>query len=524
MVTLVATLTAAVLVLIAATAFGQTEFQVNTYTTSHQMDPAVSRQHAGTVLVVWSSNEMQETGGASGGNRLRGRLVNAVTGEPIGSEINISSQSGSIEERPASANLASVGYVACWRNFVSAYELRCNRFDTAGNAVGSEFYVDGDGSTVRPDEVVMDADAEGDFVVVWRDANVSANDIMARRYDSAGTALGAMFDVQSDTDAQTDPDISVEADGDFVVTWQNDTDTEVRAKRFASSGTAIGTEWMIYNDAGSASIDHDPTDNEFVVAHSFLDGGGAGIAASRWTSEGVAIGSSFQVNTYTTGTQAYPVVRHDASGGGFIIAWESNLQDGSGWGVYSQRFSSSGAKVGSETRVSSVTAGNQRKGTDPNAYNRPGQIAPNSSGGALIVWGDDNARDGNNWGVFAEADSTHTATQTATSTQTATATATATPTATNTQTATATVTNTATETATATRTDTPTATPTVTATLTVTDTPTVTPTNTLPPVIDTPGKVVRIFKNFEIRRPTPQQVWPVPERTLVILVEKEVPQ
>ena len=41
----------------------------------------------------------------------------------------------------------------------------------------------------------------------------------------------------------------------------------------------------------------------------------------------------FQVNTYTDNGQIYPSVAA-LSGGGFVVIWESDGQDGSGSGIY----------------------------------------------------------------------------------------------------------------------------------------------------------------------------------------------
>ena len=47
-------------------------------------------------------------------------------------------------------------------------------------------------------------------------------------------------------------------------------------------------------------------------------------------------GGEFQVNTYTRHHQAIPSITA-LSNGGFVVAWGSYLQDGSGYGVYAQR-------------------------------------------------------------------------------------------------------------------------------------------------------------------------------------------
>ena len=51
--------------------------------------------------------------------------------------------------------------------------------------------------------------------------------------------------------------------------------------------------------------------------------------------------AEFQINTYTTGDQINPSVTGLVDGG-FVVAWQSNGQDGIGWGIYGQRYNVTG--------------------------------------------------------------------------------------------------------------------------------------------------------------------------------------
>src|SRR5688500_15253514 len=62
------------------------------------------------------------------------------------------------------------------------------------------------------------------------------------------------------------------------------------------------------------------------------------------------IGPEFRANTYTAGDQSGGAVATDAAGNS-VVVWGSALQDGSGTGVYAQRFDAAGAPVGGEFRV-----------------------------------------------------------------------------------------------------------------------------------------------------------------------------
>ena len=103
----------------------------------------------------------------------------------------------------------------------------------------------------------------------------------------------------------------------------------------------------------------DAAGNFVVVWSSNLqDGSSYGIYAQRFAADGTAQGSDFLVNTTTADDQITPVVAMDAAGN-FVVSWSSNLQDGSGHGLYAQRFNAAGIAQGSEFLVNTTTAGSQ---------------------------------------------------------------------------------------------------------------------------------------------------------------------
>ena len=81
----------------------------------------------------------------------------------------------------------------------------------------------------------------------------------------------------------------------------------------------------------------------------------------------VPIGSEFRVNTRTSGeqrtfTETPQSVAMDADGD-FVVTWSSNGQDGSGWGVYAQRYNAAGQALGNEFRVNTITSNSQQFST-----------------------------------------------------------------------------------------------------------------------------------------------------------------
>ncbi len=83
-----------------------------------------------------------------------------------------------------------------------------------------------------------------------------------------------------------------------------------------------------------------------------------GIYAQRYNAAGLPQGIEFRVNTVTADSQSEPAVAMDADGD-FVVTWQSANQDGSGIGVYAQRYNAAGVPQGVEFRVNSVTWANQ---------------------------------------------------------------------------------------------------------------------------------------------------------------------
>ncbi|MEH2170433.1 MAG: hypothetical protein V7K41_28030, partial [Nostoc sp.] len=97
--------------------------------------------------------------------------------------------------------------------------------------------------------------------------------------------------------------------------------------------------------------------------------------------------TEFQVNTYTTGNQSNSTVAIDADGD-FVISWTSNGQDGSGDGIYAQRYNSAGVAQGNEFKVNTYTPSNQSNST----------VAIDADGDFVISW-TSNGQDGSGDGI-----------------------------------------------------------------------------------------------------------------------------
>lgn len=134
------------------------------------------------------------------------------------------------------------------------------------------------------------------------------------------------------------------------------------------------------------------TDGSFVFTWQSQgnDGSGFGIGARKFSSNANSFYSEFVVNTYVSSDQTGPCIA-SLPDGGFIISWTSSGQISTGKEVYAQRYQANCTRSGSEFLV------NVNVTSDQQASN----IADLADGGYVIVW-QSYGQDGDDQGIFAQ--------------------------------------------------------------------------------------------------------------------------
>ncbi|MGH7898714.1 MAG: hypothetical protein ACREQQ_12225 [Candidatus Binatia bacterium] len=256
----------------------------------------------------------------------------------------------------------------------------------AQHPVGAEFLANT--YTTNPQtNPSLAVDAAGNFLVVWT-ASPGANlEVFGQRFSNGGIAGGTEFRINTYTTLhQRFPSVAFTPPAGFVVVWESyDQDGSylgIFGRRFSTSGAAAGAEFransVVTEDQSFASVAA-ASDGRFVVVWQSLDQDGDdwGIFGQRFSSSGAKLGAEFQVNTYETGDQIRPSVAVEGNGD-FVVVWQrGTLPPNTGGlaGVFGQRFSNSGTKLGTEFQVSNATSGRG----DP-------AIASDDSGTFLVVW------------------------------------------------------------------------------------------------------------------------------------------
>jgi hypothetical protein len=320
---------------------GSSEFRVNTYTFGHQSNPSVASDTNGGLVIVWSGLD-----GSSGG--VLARRFNPA-GTP-GPEFQVNTYTTSGQSNPAVAMDDGGDFVVAWNSSGqdgSSTGVFARRYDAAGVPQGSEFQVNT--YTTGPQYLPSVAmDANGDFAVAWNSfaQGGSAQEVFARRYNAAGVPQGAEFQVNSYTsNNQIQPSITMDKDGGIIVVWggtgPDGSGSGVLGRRFNASGVPQGSEFQVnqYTTGfqGTPRVSAD-RDGKFVVAWlSYQDGDAAGVFTRAFDAAGVPEGGELQVNQFTTSLQTRAALTSQPSGR-FVVSWASYGQDGSSYTAMGRRF------------------------------------------------------------------------------------------------------------------------------------------------------------------------------------------
>jgi hypothetical protein len=356
----------------------------------------VAADASGNFVVVWRS--FGQDGSLEG---IFGQRYDSAGGR-LGSEFRVNSYTTSSQRYPSVAAAADGDFVVIWSSYGqdgSGEGIFGQRYDSAGGRLGSEFRVNSVTSSSQGYPSVAAA-PDGDFVVVWSSLGQdgSYEGIFGRRYDSGGVPLGAEFRVNSyTTSSQRFPSVAADTTGDFVVVWssygQDGSDYGVFGQRYDSGGVARGDEFQVNSVAegyqSTPSVASDANGN-FVVA--WLDGiqEEYGIFGQRYDSAGMALGEEFHINSFTTGYQFAPSVASDANGN-FVVAWFSEYEDGSSYGVFGQRYDSEGVAQRGEFQINSYTEDSQQFPS----------VAITDTDRFVVVW-ESNHQDGSGFGLFGQ--------------------------------------------------------------------------------------------------------------------------
>jgi hypothetical protein len=318
------------------------EIQVNAYVTGWQRWPEVEALPGGGFLVVWS--------GAGPGDPDEGIFARRYDGAGAarGAEFRVNTATAGTQYRPTTAVDPRGGFVVVWAGQDgSAFGVFGQRYDASGAPLGGEFRV----NTYTADwqyapQVAMAAD--GRYLVAWSsfDQDGDSWGVYAQGFDPAGAPVGGEFQVNTYTWwVQTQPRVAMDASGRSTIAWTSTQDGSFLAvvgQRFDAAGARVGGEFVVntgtFDDQHWPDVAADPSGNLAAVWQTgpFLSGT-SDVFARRFDRSGAARGGDFRVPVTAVQRRLQQALGSDRAGN-FVVAWTSIGQDGSGYGVFAQRF------------------------------------------------------------------------------------------------------------------------------------------------------------------------------------------
>ncbi|MGD9854405.1 MAG: putative Ig domain-containing protein, partial [Planctomycetaceae bacterium] len=339
----------------------------------------------GTSVTVWT-----DRGRWSGNKDVFARRQNAQ-GQPISPVFRVNSSSHN-EQRDASVSVAPDGtFVVVWQSLGqdhSGWGVYGQRYAADGARVGGEFRINQTtfGNQYFPGVAWL---SSGGFVVTWSGTGVGDYvGVFARQYDSSGVPVTGEFRVSSHSiGEQRNATVAAAPDGGYLIAWDGRGTGDLHgifARRFRGDGRPMGGEFRVSAQAvwhqvlPSASY---AKDGSFVIVWQslyqeaqrwgFL---GWGVYGQRFSANGHKIGGEFRANEATILDQKSPHITHHQNGG-FAVAWEGR-GTGDLHGIFVREFDAAGVPVSHDTMVNTTRPGQQ---VHPSVADVPD--------GYMVVWG-----------------------------------------------------------------------------------------------------------------------------------------
>ncbi|MCK6405225.1 MAG: cadherin domain-containing protein, partial [Rhodocyclaceae bacterium] len=340
---------------------GGGEYRVNEITPDGQSNPRICTLADGGYVVVWRGTDSDDSNG------IYGRAFGA-TGTPLGGDFQVNQTVPDSQQAGEITALKGGGFLITWSGYLGwgNPDIFARIYGADGTPAGNEFRVNQTTLGEQLDSKAIGL-SDGDFVVLWNSygQDGSQGGVYAQRYEADGTLVGGEFRInQATAGHQALGDICTLSDGRVLVTFSGQSGT---LARIYDADFAEGSAEFSMNFGGSIAA---LPGGKFVGVR---DSGGE-IEARIFNSDGSPSGGSFVVNTYTDNYQLESAVT-SLSNGDFVVTWAS-YQDADGYGVYGQRFSANGVRLGAEFRINTTETGYQ---------NNP-DLAPMLDGGFVVAW------------------------------------------------------------------------------------------------------------------------------------------
>ncbi len=381
-----------------------TETQVNTTTAGVQYQPAIAMDAAGNTIAAWASYGQDGSGYGVYAQRR------SADGMAAGSEFALNTTAQYDQRHVRVVSEASGRFAAVWQGDRQGgrdgWEIILRYFAADGTARTSEIAANANsvGHQRRP---AIATDALGlTYAVVWE----GAAGIVLRLFDADGVPTSAEVTAHSSTFLrQAAPDVAIAGDGTITVVWQSAdqgaSKGNIYARRFDKDGLALGAEFVVAQSATAAMSSPRvavAADGNSVVTWQQQEPGNLAVGyLTAYDTDASPLGST---QALSTASPAFPQTNPAigiTSGHLITAAWSSRGRDGDLDGVYVRVFDAGSAgtpvALAAESLANQTTVG----------FQQAAAVAASQGAKAAIVWqdgyrssADGTGADGSTYGIF----------------------------------------------------------------------------------------------------------------------------
>ncbi|KAF0177218.1 MAG: Uncharacterized protein FD161_2582 [Limisphaerales bacterium] len=331
-------------------------FRVNQLGAGHQECPQAAALPNGGAVFVWQ-------GGALGFQKIYARFLNP-DGTFATGDILVGTDTNQPSLNPAVAVLAGGEVLVAWSRMEGDGHLQgvcARRLSAAGALLGPEWVVN-QASLYNQTRPALAALAGGGFVVAWVSESVRgvdpniletlsdsyAVDILARRYDAAGAALGNEFKVNTSPVNCDNPALAATPDGGFTIVWEQRSTVrtnslDILARSHDAAGAPVTAPVVVnattYGDQYAPRITTQGDTHLVLWTSLGQDGSYEGVYGRILTVTGAPTGDEFLINSTTLNRQIQPALGAD-NAGRLLVVWSSFTGVAAGCDLYAQRYAS----------------------------------------------------------------------------------------------------------------------------------------------------------------------------------------
>ncbi|HEY2293968.1 MAG TPA: hypothetical protein VGM86_24975 [Thermoanaerobaculia bacterium] len=223
-------------------------------------------------------------------------------------------------------------------------------------------------------------DGSGNLTFVWTSIGSSVS-VNTRSFSAADTPLGPATKLdESSYDAHGDAVVANQR-GDLLITWTRSSASGPAEHFLRRTSPVLPTLTLPLKGAADVAVDRN---GNFIVVWVASTPSGSRVFGQRYNADGTTRGPEFNAATSNTGNHISPSVAMNPKTGEFVVVWEvrAATEDGSGLGVYGQRFGFTTGRQGDEFAIFVPPVSQRPDLITPFAP----QVSRTSNGRFVVVW------------------------------------------------------------------------------------------------------------------------------------------